>query len=284
MKTLKDYLAQAKKEKWAVPHFNFSTLEQLNAIVEAASEMKGPVLVGTSENESKFVGMLQAVALVKSFQEQGIAVFLNADHFRSVEAAKEAVDAGYDSVNIDLSKEIFQKNLAQTKEVVRYAKKRKVNVEGELGYLVTDSSKVYKEEISIPEESYTKVSEAVQFVKETGVDRFSPAIGTIHGIAANTPRLRLDLAKELADALTVSLVLHGGSGVGEDDMKAVIASGFNNIHVSTELRVVYGNKLRETLKAMPDEIAPYKYLKAPREAVVELVRDKMKLFSAVDVL
>ncbi|HEA84548.1 MAG TPA: class II fructose-bisphosphate aldolase, partial [Candidatus Wildermuthbacteria bacterium] len=260
------------------------TLEQLNAIVSAAVYMKGPVLVGTSENESKFVGMLQAVALVKSFQEQGIAVFLNADHFRSVEGAKEAVDAGYDSVNIDLSKESFEKNLKGTKEVVEYAKKKKVNVEGELGYLVTDSSKVYEEEISIPEESYTKVEEAMQFVKESRVDRFSPAIGTIHGIAANAPSLRLDLAKELSKALNVSLVLHGGSGVGEDDMKAVIASGFNNIHVSTELRVAYGNKLRETLKAMPDEIAPYKYLKDPREAVMQLVQDKMKLFSAVDVL
>ncbi|MCP6726739.1 MAG: ketose-bisphosphate aldolase [Patescibacteria group bacterium] len=284
METLKDYFTKAQKEKWAVPHFNFSTLEQLNAIVEAAHSVKGPVLVGTSENESKFVGMQQAVALVKSYREQGIAVFLNADHFRSVELAKEAIDAGYDSVNIDLSKESFEKNLVGTKEVVKYAKKKKVQVEGELGYLVTDSSKIYSEEVAIPEESYTKVPEAVRFVKETGVDRFSPAIGTIHGIAANTPRLRLNLAEQLAEALNVSLVLHGGSGVSDDDMKRVIASGFNNIHISTELRIAYGEKLRSTLKNMPEEVAPYKYLKAPREAVGDLVRDKMKLFSASNVL
>ena len=284
MKTLRDYFVIARKEKWALPHFNFSTLEQLNAIVEAAQEVRGPVLVGTSESEREFVGILQAVALVKSYREQGIAVFLNADHCHSVASAKEAVDAGYDSVHIDLSKESFEKNLAGTKEVVQYAKSKGVHVEGELGYLVTDSSKVYKEEISIPEESYTKVKDAISFVKESGVDRLAPAIGTIHGISANTPRLRLNLAKELTDVLHVSLVLHGGSGVTNEDVKGVIEAGFSNIHVSTELRIAYAKELRDTLQSMPEEIAPYKYLKAPREAVKELVEDKMKLFSAVNVL
>ena len=284
MKTLRDYFESAQKEGWAVPHFNFSTLEQLNGIVDGASVIKGPVLVGTSESERKFVGIHQAVALIKSFREQGIPVFLNADHCHSVDSAKEAVDAGYDSVHIDLSKESFEKNLSGTKEVVEYAKKKKVDIEGELGYLVTDSSKVYKEEISIPEESYTKVEDAVLFVKETRIDRLAPAIGTIHGIAQNAPQLRLDLAKELADALSVSLVLHGGSGVSDEDMKGVIAVGFSNIHVSTELRVAYAKELRDTLSEMKEEIAPYRYMNNPRKAVASLVEAKMRLFSAVNVI
>ena len=285
MKTLKQYFAQAAREGWAVPHFNFSNLEQLQAIVEAAKEMRAPVLVGTSESERAFIGIEQAVSLVKSLQKQGIAVFLNADHCRTIESAKEAINAGYDSVHIDLSKKSFAENVKGTAQVVKYAAK-KVQVEGELGYLVTDSSKVYKEKIVIPEESYTKVEEAKRFVRETGIDRLAPAIGTIHGISENKLSLRLDLARELSKALgkDVTLVLHGGSGVSEKDIKDVIKAGFSNIHVSTELRVAYTNALRKALKEAPEESTPYKYLHYPKEAVVKLVKSKMRLFRAENVL
>lgn len=278
---------KALKDGWAIPHFNFSSLAQLHGIVDALVEAKSPALLGASEGERAFMGVHQIVSLIQSLQKEGIPVFLNADHCHSVESAKEAFNAGFDSVHVDLSKKSFKTNLSETKQIVSYIKKRKleVHVEGELGYIVTDSSKVYKKSISIPKDSYTKVKDAVLFVKETKIDRLAPSVGTIHGIAANTPHLDFDLIKELRKELkNTTLVLHGGSGVTDSEMKKAIKYGINNIHISTELRIAYTKSLRDTLQKNKEEIAPYHYLENPRNAVAKLVKEKLKLFSAANTL
>lgn len=285
-KSLSFYLEKARKEKWALPHFNFATATQLRGIVEAAKELHVPVMVGTAENERKFLGLKQAVALVRSFREEyGLPIFLNADHCRSVESALEAFEAGYDSVHIDLSRESFVKNVEGTKKVVQEVKSKNLQaqVEGELGYLVTEASKIHKGPIEIPEDSFTKVEEAVQYCKATGVDRFAGAFGTIHGIAEDgtfKERLRLDLIEKLRKALgeSIALVLHGGSGVEDEDIEKAIESGITNIHISTDLRVAFTNALREALQANPEEVAPYRYLKKPQEAVKEVATSRFKLF------
>lgn len=287
--TLTQLHKKALKEHWAVPHFNFSTLEQLNGILDATTEMRAPVVFGATEAESKFVGRAAAVALVRSFREEySMPIFLNADHHKSSEAAIEAFDAGYDSVHIDLSKKSYKENVEGTRRVVDYVKSKNhdVEVEGELGYFATESSQVYKEEIEIPEDSYTNVEQAVKYVEETGIDRFAPAVGTLHGIAANTPRLRFDLVKGLRASLPghITLVLHGGSGVTEEEMRRVVEMGFNNIHVSTELRLANIEALRKVLEENPDEIKPYNYLQEPRKAVAEVVKEKLKIFQAINVL
>ena len=287
MVTIKDLHQKALVEHWAVPHFNFSSLAQLHGIIDALRELRAPALLGTSEGEREFVGLQQAVYLVRSFREKdGLVVFLNADHSYSVNTAKKAIDAGYDSIHIDLSKKDFKENINGTKEVVQYARKKNINIniEGELGYLVTDSSRIYKEAIEIPEESYTKIDEAVEYIKSTGVDRFAPAVGNIHGIAANKPLLRFDLIESLRGELPSDLVLtlHGGSGIAEEDMRRTIELGFNNVHISTELRVAYADALRATLKEKPDEVAPYRYLGPPRAAVAKIVKQKLDLFGAAN--
>ena len=283
--TLKQLHAQALKEGWAVPHFNFSSLTQLNGIVDALREMKAPALLGTSEGERKFVGMANAVNLIKGLRQEGLVVFLNADHSYSVGEAIKAVEAGYDSIHIDLSKKPLKENLEGTREVVDYVRSKNldIEVEGELGYIVTDSSRVYKEEVKIPEDSYTKVEEAVEFVAHTGVDRFAPAIGNLHGIAANEPVIRFELVKQLRKSLSEDLtfVLHGGSGISDGDMKKLVELGINNIHVSTELRVAYTSALRKELEENPDEVAPYKYLDDARKATAEIVKKKLEIFDAV---
>ncbi|MBI2578030.1 MAG: class II fructose-bisphosphate aldolase [Candidatus Wildermuthbacteria bacterium] len=279
------YLQKAREEQWAVPHFNFSSLAQLNGIVDVIRELRIPALLGTSEGERAFVGMNQALALIKSFQNEGLPVFLNADHCHSAESAIEAFEAGYDSIHIDLSKKPWEENLEETKRVVKYVKRKRsgASVEGELGYLATDSSKIYKEEIHIPEKSYTNADQAVEFVKKTGIDRLAPAIGTIHGIAANTPHLRMELAKELRTRLPdVDLVLHGGSGVGSGEIEEVVKIGFNNVHISTEVRVAFTNGVRRALAENKDETAPHAYLGAGRKAVSALVREKIRLLGAIN--
>lgn len=284
--TLGYYLQKARTEKWALPHFNFSTIDQLHAIVQAAEETASPVLVGTAEKELQFFGAEEASALVGIFRKQGVAVFLNADHCKSVRSATAAAEAGYDSVHIDLSKESFEENVKGTKEVVEFVKKNRpgVQVEGELGYLVTDASKVYKEKMVIPEESYPTVEAAMRYVKETGVDRLAPAVGTIHGIVEGAPffeELRMDLISQLAEALPdITLVLHGGSGVSQDQIKKAIALGMNNVHISTDLRVAYRRALEIALQKDKDAVAPYSYLEPAQAAVLQLAKERLILFGA----
>lgn len=284
METLTELHKRALSENWAVPHFNFSSLAQLNGILDALRETGSPAALGTSEGERKFLGAKQALYLVRSFrEEEGIPVYLNADHHKTPEAAIEAFNAGYESIHADFSKEKYEDNIAGVKKVVEHVKasRPEVEVEGELGYFVTESSKIYKEAVEIPEDSYTQPEQAVEFVKETGVDRFAPVIGNLHGIAANEPVIRFDLVKELRDALPgVTFVLHGGSGIADEDMEKLVKMGFNNIHVSTELRVAYTDALRGELAEKPEEVAPYHYLDEARKAVADVVKQKIKIFGS----
>ncbi len=279
-------MGKAQKEKWAVPHFNVSDLDQLRGIAEAAGKLRAPVMIGVSEGERAFIGLRQAVSLVRDFsQEFRVPFFLNADHTKSVAAAKAAIDAGFDSVHIDLSRESYAKNVAGTCAVVAYAKKKKrgTNVEGELGYLATESSKVYKGNVVVDPATFTKPDEAVRFVRITGIDRLAPAVGNRHGIAANPKKLDFALIKELRRRLPkkVALVLHGGSGSGAPAFKKAIAAGISNIHISTELRMADTNALKESLQKNPDEITPYKLVEPSQEAIRKKAEYFIKLFGAI---
>ena len=287
MKTLKEYLLEAGQKGVAVGHFNVSNLVQLKGVLSAVKKAAVPVMIGTSEGEADFIGFKTARAMVDAAREEtGLPIFLNADHFHSFEKAKEAIDAGYDSVLIDLSRESYKKNLEETKKVVEYARSVNpaISVEGELGYLVTESSKLYKESFEIPQESLTKPEEALKFVHETGVNRFAPAVGNLHGIAANEPKLDFELIKKLRAVLpsNVAMVLHGGSGIPDDQMREAVKLGFNNIHISTEIRVTYVDALKKMLAAAPEETTPYKLYKPVIEAVSAKVSEKLELFGSIN--
>ncbi|MDP2676342.1 MAG: class II fructose-bisphosphate aldolase [bacterium] len=282
--TLDGYLKKAVEEKWAVPHLNIATFEQLKAMVEAAKRLRSPLHIGTSTGESGHMGLRQSVALAHSFyEESGVPIFLNADHFHSVEEAKTAIDAGYDSIGIDLSAKSYEENIEGTKEIVRYAKAKNphISVEGELGYL-RGSSTIQHEVIDIRPEDMTDPTQAQEFVKETGVHRFAPAIGNIHGIAANKPNLDFSRIEAIRALIPddVALVLHGGSGISDADVKKAIQSGMNNVHINTEIRVAYTQALRAFLQENPNETTPYKIFPSVLEAIEKKVEEKIKLFGS----
>lgn len=285
--TLKEILRKAQDEKWAVPHFNFSNFEMLKAIVEAAREMRSPVMVGTSEGERNFLGLHEVVMLAKSFRDDtGLPIFLNADHSKSVESAKSAVDAGYDSVHIDLSAFSFEENVRGTKEVVEYARTKdrelRISVEGELGYL-RGESKIQKEKIEVKPEDYTNPVEAREYVEKTGVNRLAIAVGNVHGISPREPKLDMERIRKIRSAVPyeVALVLHAGSGIPDEEIRSAIEAGISNIHISTELRVEFREGLEKSLEKSEDA-APYKLLEAPLKAVKDVAVEKIKLFGAKD--
>ena len=284
--TLSEILLKARKNNLAIGHFNVSNLEQLRAIMEAAKNFNAPIMIGLSEGERKFVGLKQAVALVKSFKEEyGLPVFLNPDHSHSVESACEAFDTGFDSVHIDLSKLSFEKNVKGTKEVVDYVKSKnpEISVEGELGYL-RGKSRIQKEVIKIKPEDLTKPEEAAEFADKTGIDRFAGAYGNSHGISLDEPALDIERIKAVRKVLPekVAMVLHGGSGIPDSQIKEAIKAGIANIHINTEIRIAYAEALRKFLAENPEETMPYKILAPAVEAARKKAEEKLKLFGNIN--
>lgn len=286
MKTLKEYIREATEKGTAIGHFNISNLETLKGIFEAAKKLEVPVIIGTAEGERNWIGIKQAVALIKSLREEhNYPIFLNADHTYSFDKVKEAIDAGYDSVIFDATDLSFEENIKVTKQCVDYA--RSVNpdilVEAELGF-IGKSSQVHTEipeGVKITEEFLTKPEEAKRFVEETGVDMLAPAVGNIHGMlkGGKDPALNIARVKEIYRAVGIPLVLHGASGNSAEDIRACIENGVAIVHINTEIRVAFKGALKMGLQENPDEVAPYKYMKGTVSAVEKVVEEKLKLFS-----
>jgi len=319
MYDLKSFIADAEKNRVAIGHFNISELGALKAIAEVAKELNLPIIIGTSEGERDFIGVRQAVALVKSLREEyNFPIFINADHTHSLEKVKEAVEAGYDAILFDpfdpaqgkAGKLPLEENIKKTREVVEYVKSQnpKILVEGELGY-IGSSSVVFKElpkGAAIEELDLTKPEEAAQFVKETGVDLLAPAVGNIHGILSRTntdltqthaenPPLNIARIKEIKEALrqapasgkpsagrqgkSVPLVLHGGSGTRDEDFIKAIEAGISIIHINTELRVAWRRGLEKAFKESPEEVTPYKLMQSSLDAIKTVVYNRLRLFN-----
>lgn len=284
--TLREVIREAEEKHIAVGHFNISNIEGLWAIFRAAKSLNLPVVVGLSEGERDFVGVRQAVALVKSLREEyQYPIFINADHTYSVERVKEAIDAGFDAVIFDGAKLPFEENIAKTKECVEYARTsgREVLVEAEVGYIGSGSKMLdaLPEGVKFDDTSLTTPEQAERFVKETGVDLFSPAVGNLHGILKNAPAPRLDIERirKVRAAAGVPLVLHGGSGIADDDFREGIKAGISLVHINTEIRVASTNALRSYLAENPDESAPYKIMKPTVEAMQKVIEARLRLFS-----
>ena len=283
MKNLKHYIQKAQREKFAIGQFNFSTFEQVKGIVAAAANLKAPIILGTSEGESKFVGLQEAVVLRNMLRNKtGLPIFLNLDHGKSFEYLREAILAGYDMVHFDGSKLPLEENMKISKEVVKFAHKKGVVVEGEMGRIGTDGSKMYTEKFQIKEEDLTKPEDALAYMKSTCVDLLAVSVGTFHGVdvTGTSPNLRLDRLQEIHQATDVALTLHGGSGTPEQDLKKSIQLGICKININTETRLAFSNALRKALLEQPDEITPYKYFSEPIEAVRLVIEEKIRLFSS----
>ena len=278
-----DIFKKAQENKYAIGAFNISNLEQTKAIIQAAQKLQSPVIISTSEGESKFIGKKQIKAIIDVYrQETGLPIILHLDHGKSFEVIKEAVEAGYDSVHFDGSELSFEENVEITKKIVDFAGEKGVkNIEGEIGYLRGESS--VQEAVEIKEEDLTDPKQALEFIEKTGVDSLAIAIGNIHGVfkSSQNPHLFLDrLEKIYARVGDKFLVLHGGSGTPEEDIKKAIQLGIVKINVNTKLRVAYTSSLKKTLQDNPNQTTPYKIMPPVIEAVQKVVEEKIKLFGS----
>ncbi len=285
MKKLIDFIKEAEEKKVAIGHFNVSDIVGLKAVFEAARELNVPIIIGVSEGERGFIGVKQIFALVKSLRkEYNYPIFLNADHTHSLEKLKEVVKASFDSAVFDGSKLSLDENIKITAEAIKFAKSINPEflVEGEMGYI--GSGSIVMEEIPegaiINPEDFTKPEDAVRFVKETGVDLFAPAVGNIHGIiTGGNPRLDIGRIGAIRKSAGVPLVLHGGSGIKNEDFLAAINAGISVIHINTELRVAWRKGMDAALSQNSEEIVPYKILPKAIEEIKEVVLKRLQLFN-----
>jgi fructose-bisphosphate aldolase class II len=275
MKTLKYHFQKVKRKKQAIGQFNFSTLEQLKGIIEAAREKKAPIILGTSQGEVGFFGMEEAILLRDYYRKSFPHIYLNLDHGRDIKLIKKAIDLGYDCVHHDGSELSFKENIKRTKKIVKYAHKRKVLVEGEIKS-IKGGSETHKGVLKFEKERFENVAQAKEFVAKTKIDSLAINIGNVHGTFSKPIRLNIDLLKEINKNISVFLVLHGGSGTKEADIKKAIKNGIVKININTELRQVWKKSLLKSLKK--GTVKPYKILLPVIEAIEEKTKEKIKLF------
>ncbi len=293
-KNLRDIIKDAEKCGITIGHFNISNLEQLKAIAHVAQKLDVPAIIGVSEGERDYLGLHHVKDLVDSYnKEHGKAdgnfwLFLNADHTHTVDGIKKAAAVGFDAVIFDGGKLPIDENIKLTKEAVESAKKLnpKVIVEGELGNIGT-SSEIRKEipkGAAIRPEDLTTPEDTARFVRETGVDLLAPAVGNIHGMFTDAPEPALDIPriKAIREAAGVPLVLHGGSGNTDAEFLGAINAGVVIIHISTELRVAWRKGIEESLKELPEEIAPYKLVPHAMEDMERVIEQRLKLFNKLN--
>lgn len=286
MRNLSEVLAWAGEKKVAIGHFNVSESSAFGAIAQAARTVGVPVLIGISEGERKFMGAGAAVALVRWARETwGQEIYLNSDHTHSVEDAVECARLGFDQVLFDASKLPLEENIAATRDAVRRIREVNPNVviEGELGYIGSSSEIIDK----VPEESLhlTTPEDALRFLKETGVDVVSPAVGNMHGMLADMAqgksfkRLSIETIQQIADTVRVPLTLHGGSKTADEDFVAAIAAGVRIIHINSEIRLAWRDGVAKALGENPNEIAPYKLLGEGSDSIRQIVEARLRLFT-----
>ncbi|MDY2888457.1 MAG: class II fructose-1,6-bisphosphate aldolase [Candidatus Caccosoma sp.] len=278
--SMKEMLLKAKKEKYAVGQFNINNLEWTYTILKKCQELQTPVILGVSEGAVKYMGgyhvvaeMVKAVILDKNIT---IPVALHLDHGSSFESCKKALDAGFTSVMIDASHHPFEENLKITKEVVDYAKKFNASVEAELGKVGGQEDNV------VAETMYADFDECIKMVKETGIDALAPALGSVHGPYHGEPKLGFKEMKEIGDALpTTPLVLHGGSGIPDEQIKRAIACGTCKINVNTEFQQAWTALVRKTLDENKEVYDPRKVIGPGLKGIEEVVNQKCEVFGCI---
>ncbi|WP_128895515.1 class II fructose-1,6-bisphosphate aldolase [Longirhabdus pacifica] len=276
--SMNEFLPKAKANKFAVGQFNMNNLEFAQAIMDAAIAENSPFIYGVSEGALKYMGIENTVALAEAAaKKSGLPIALHLDHGSSFEVAMKCIRAGFSSVMFDGSHYSLEENIKLTKEVVKVAKEMGVSVEGELGTIGG-----VEDDISVDEADahLAKPEEAIRFYEETGVDCLAIAVGTAHGMYAGEPNIHFDIIEAVTSKIPVPVVLHGGSGVPDEMIKKAIAAGAGKINVNTENQVACTNAIREVLSSNDKVYDPRKYLGPAKEAMVEVVREKIKLFGS----
>jgi len=292
----KKLLIKARKNKYALPHFNVSNLETMQAVVNVCNKLKSPAILATSESAIKYAGLYNIVSMFQNLTKSSKQKFvLHLDHGKDMKIIKQCINGGYTSVMIDASSFNFNKNVQLTKKVVNLAKKKNVSVEAEIGTL--GGQEDYIKGIV----KYTDPHQALSFTKKTQCDNLAIAIGTSHGAYKfkGNSKLNFEILKEIKDIVPIPLVLHGASevptelvnnankyganiknshGVSRLNIRTAIKNGITKVNTDTDLRIAFDYGIRKFLKLNPKNFNYRDILTAGRIEIEEVVDNKIRLF------
>lgn len=275
LKNTKEMLIKAQKEGYAVPAFNIHNLETMQVVLEAANEMRSPVILAGTPSTFKYAGRdyLQAIVEVAA-KKYNIPIALHLDHHEKFIDIKESIDLGTKSVMIDASYCSFEENIALVKEVVEYARLRGISVEAELGSLVGQEDDLVVDENNA---NYTDPYQAKEFVERTGIDSLAISIGTAHGLYKVEPKLDFERLEKIRELVDIPLVLHGASGISVNDVRKCIERGICKVNIATELKIPFSDALKSYFNNNPDANDPRHYMEPAKLAMKEVVIDKIKM-------
>ncbi len=266
-------MKRAEKENYAIPAFNIDNLESAMAVSEIMHEMRTPVIVQMIPRTLNYGGVAIYPAMMRELMADcPVDYALHLDHGSSLSLAKKCIAGGFSSVMFDGSLMPFEDNVKFTKEVTDFALPMDVSVEGELGTIGG------KEEGDTDlEASYTKVSEAEEFVRRTNVSTLAIGVGTAHGVYKGTPHINVERIKEIHAAIDTPLVLHGASGLSDEVLKDCIAAGITKINFATELRQAYTNGIKAEFAKDPDVFDPKIYMRGAIDNIKDVLRHKINI-------
>ena len=266
-------MKRAEKENYAIPAFNIDNLESAMAVSEIMHEMRTPVIVQMIPRTLNYGGIAIYPAMMRELMADcPVDYALHLDHGSSLSLAKKCVAGGFSSVMFDGSLMPFEDNVKFTKEVTDFALPMDVSVEGELGTIGG------KEEGDTDlEASYTKVSEAEEFVRRTNVSTLAIGVGTAHGEYKGTPHINVQRIKEIHSAIDTPLVLHGASGLSDEVLRDCIAAGITKINFATELRQAYTNGIKAEFAKDPEVFDPKIYMRGAIDNIKEVLRHKINI-------
>ena len=274
--TTKEMFEKSREEGYAIVAPDFWDSNSCKTYVETAEELGVPVILSFAQAHSEMLSIEEALYLARYYGEKAsVPVAIHLDHGLDVDTVKKAVDLGYTSVMIDASAQPYEVNVERTKEVCEYAHAHGVVVEAELGHVGSGDviTSENKEALNDDHNIYTDVDLAVRFVEETGVDSLAVSIGTSHGLYKGTPVIDFDRLHELRKALPIPLVLHGGSGSGDDNLERCATEGISKINVFTDFTVAAIQSAKSE-----DYVNWYKLMLDANKAIKEKLAYYFKLF------
>lgn len=277
----KEMLLIAKKNHYAIPQFNINNLEWTRYILETMNELKRPVIIGVSEGAINYMGGYKTVySLVASLIEDleiKIPICLHLDHGSSVNNCIKAIDAGFTSVMIDASKYSLEENVRLTKEVVDYAHKHNVTVEAEIGHIGGTEDNITSSNTN------ARLEDCIYLVEQTNIDSLAPALGSVHGLYKGKPNLDFNTMKKIGDKIAIPLVLHGGTGIPENQIKEAIKCGISKININTDLQIAWYHDVKKFITDNPNTYDPRKVIKSGQAAIKNKIKEKVEMFMTQEI-
>ncbi|MDI9481307.1 MAG: class II fructose-1,6-bisphosphate aldolase [Syntrophomonadaceae bacterium] len=273
-----ELLLKADQKGYAVGAFNANNMEIIQAIVEAAELEQSPVIMQASQGAINYAGLEYITQMVTiAAQQATIPVALHLDHGTDFSQVVRCIRSGFTSVMYDGSKLPLEENIAVTKQVLAMSRPIGVSVEAELGTIGGTEDNVHVDQ---RDALFTNPEEARYFVEQTGVDSLAIAIGTAHGRYQGEPQLDFARLQRIKDLVKIPLVLHGSSGVPDDAIRQAIELGIRKVNIDTNIREAFVGEMRRIIEEKPDEIDPRKILGPARQATVEIIREKIRVFGS----